>query len=209
MNNNKLPSLNFYKNIINNYNKYDNSKKIDKLIDKNNNIENANNKDTNDINKDKHLDLKTKKNLILYGTHEDNLDINKYNMSFTMRRNYFLNNLLARNMTVFHSSIRNLFLISNVGIVFYGFGHTIKDKQTSILIKIVSLITLILGLFYIYNIYIEYMIYHDLFYEHKEIIIIGTFQGIKNYSYIVIFYAIILLILIILIIYNLTIQLLK
>ena len=80
-----------------------------------------------------------------------------------------------RNMTVFHSSIK-IFLISNVGIVFYGFGHTIKDKQTSILIKIVSLITLILGLFYIYNIYIEYMIYHDLFYEHKEIIIIEHFK---------------------------------
>lgn len=43
----------------------------------------------------------------------------------------------------------------------------------------------------------------------KDIIIIGTFQGIKNYKYILIFYAIILLILIILIIYNLTIQLLK
>lgn len=209
MNNNKLPSLNFYKNIINNYNKYENSKnKIDKLIDKNN-IENTNNANTNNMTENKQLDSRIKQNLILYGTHEDNLDINKYNMSFTMRRNYFLNNLLARIMAVFHSSMRNLFLISNVGIVFYGFGHTIKDKQTSILIKIVSLVTLILGLFYIYNIYVEYMLYHDLFYEHKDIIIIGTFQGIKNYSYIVIFYAIILLILIILIIYNLSIQLLK
>lgn len=203
MNNNNLPSLKFYKNIINNYNKYENSKiKIDNLIDKNNNkIENNNNPDN--IYENKQLNSEIKQNLILYGTQEDNLEKNKYNMSFTMRRNYFLNNLLARIMAVFHSSMRNLFLISNVGIVFYGFSHTIKDKQTSILIKIVSLVTLILGLFYIYNIYVEYMIYHDLFYEHKDIIIIGTFQGIKNYSYIVIFYAIILLILIILIIYNL------
>lgn len=203
MNNNNLPSLKFYKNIINNYNKYENSKiKIDNLIDKNNNkIENNNNPDN--IYENKQLNSEIKQNLILYGTQEDNLEKNKYNMSFTMRRNYFLNNLLARIMAVFHSSMRNLFLISNVGIVFYGFSHTIKDKQTSILIKIVSLVTLILGIFYIYNIYVEYMIYHDLFYEHKDIIIIGTFQGIKNYSYIVIFYAIILLILIILIIYNL------
>ena len=210
MNNNNLPSLKFYKNIINNYNKYENSKnKIDKLIDKNNKIVINNDNDINNNNDNKELDTKIKNKLILYGSYEDNLDENKYNMSFTMRRNYFLNNLLARIMAVFHSSMRNLFLISNVGIVFYGFGHTIKDKQTSILIKIISLVTLILGLFYIYNIYVEYMLYYDLFYEHKDIIIIGTFQGIKNYSYIVIFYAIILLILIILIIYNLTIQLLK
>lgn len=194
MNDNNLPSLKFYKNIINNNNDNDN------VINDNKDINN---------NEKKELELKVKSKLILYGSYEDNLYENKYNMSFTMRRNYFLNNLLARIMAVFHSSMRNLFLISNVGIVFYGFGHTIKDKQTSILIKIISLVTLILGLFYIYNIYVEYMLYYDLFYEHKDIIIIGTFQGIKNYSYIVIFYAIILLILIILIIYNLTIQLLK
>lgn len=79
MNNNNLPSLKFYKNIINNYNyKYKNSKnKIDKLIDKNNDIVINDNKDINN-DENKELELKIKNKLILYERYYNNWNISRY-----------------------------------------------------------------------------------------------------------------------------------
>lgn len=206
--------IDFYDKNVDKYDKYESIQNKLNTINNtlNYNIQNNsyNNEKINILEKNKEviekkneIEKDIKKKMILYGTYEDNKPENKYNMSFTMRRNFYLNNLLARIMAVFHSAMRNLFLISNVGIVFYGFSHNIKNKNTSIIIKIISLITLLLGLFYIYTIYIEYMLYYEIFTEHKEIVLIASYQGINNYKYIVIFYATILSILILVIVYNL------
>lgn len=145
---------------------------------------------------------KAAKNIALYGNFEENLDKNKFKFSFNMRRNYFLNNLTTRMLNIFHSSMRNLFLISNIGIVFYAFGKTIKNKDTALGIKITSLITLLMGLFYINNIYKEFLIYLKVFEKHDDIIVIATMEGMNNYKRIIIFYTFILILLVFLVIYN-------
>lgn len=138
----------------------------------------------------------------LYGNNEDNLEKNKFNISFNMRRNYFLNNLTTRILTIFHSSMRNLFLISNIGIVFYAFGKTVKNKDAALGIKITALITLLIGLFYIKNIYDEFIIYLKVFEKHKSVIVIASTDGMNNYKKIIIFFSIVLSFLVMLIIYN-------
>lgn len=145
---------------------------------------------------------KATKNIALYGNFEENLDKNKFKFSFNMRRSYFLNNLTTRMLNIFHSSMRNLFLISNIGIVFYAFGKTIKNKDTALGIKITSLITLLMGLFYINNIYKEFLIYLKVFQKHDDIIVIATMEGMNNYKRIIIFYTFILILLVFLVIYN-------
>ena len=83
--------------------------------------------------------------------------------------------------------------ISNIGIVFYAFGKTIKNKDTALGIKITSLITLLMGLFYINNIYKEFLIYLKVFQKHDDIIVIATMEGMNNYKRIIIFYTFILI----------------
>lgn len=155
-------------------------------------------------NKDEKNELlkKAKKNIALYGNFEENQEKNKFKFSFNMRRNFFLNNLTTRMLNIFHSSMRNLFLISNIGIVFYAFGKTIKNKDTALGIKMTSLITLLMGLFYIDNIYKEFLIYLRVFEKHDDIIVIATMEGMNNYKRIIKFYTFILILLVFLVTYN-------
>lgn len=121
-----------------------------------------------------------------------------------INRNYYFNNLIIRILNIFHSSMRNIFLISNIGIIFYTFGITVKNKDTSLGLKITSLITLLMGLFYIKNIYEEFLIHLKVFEKHQDIIVVSTQKGMINYKRIIQFYAFILVLLIFLVIYNIS-----